>query len=83
VVADVHSSFKLGSLAQIVGTLTNDQTVGIAGNVGEMAPLIPVTIRVHYADGSLDQTYHCQTVVHPKFYAVGGGRLSCRARWRA
>ena len=67
VVADVHSSFKLGSLAQIVGTLTNDQTVGIAGNVGEMAPLIPVTIRVHYADGSLDQTYHCQTVVHPKF----------------
>jgi hypothetical protein len=67
VVADVRSSFKLGSLAQVVGTLTNDQTVGIAGNVGETAPLIPLTVRIHYDDGSLDQTYHCQTVVHPKF----------------
>jgi hypothetical protein len=70
VVADVHSSFKLGELSKIVGTLTGDQTVGVCGLVGEAAPMIPVTLRIHYADGSLDQTYHLQSVLHPKFTAL-------------
>lgn len=67
VVADVHSSFKLGALAQIVGTLTNDQSAGIAGNVGQAPPMVPVQLHIHYADGSLDQTYNFQAAVHPKF----------------
>jgi hypothetical protein len=67
IVADLHSSFKLGALAGIVGTLTNDRTVGIGGIVGPKPPMVPVTIRVRYEDGSVDQTYHCQAVLHPKF----------------
>jgi len=71
VVAELSSSFKLGSLAHITGTLTNDQTVGVAGNVGEDPPLVPVEMKVHYADGSLDQTYHCLVALHSKFTPMG------------
>ena len=67
VVADVHSSFKLGQLSSIVGTLCSDETVGVAGATGPTPPMVPITLRVHYTDGSLDQTYHFQAAQHPKF----------------
>jgi hypothetical protein len=67
VVADVHSSFKLGQLSDVVGTLTSDQTVGVAGLTGQKPAMVPITIHVHYTDGSLDQTYHFEAAQHPKF----------------
>lgn len=67
IVADLHSSFKLGSLAQIVGTLTSDTSCGVAGLTGKMPPMIPITFRIRYTDGSMDQTYHFQSVQHSKF----------------
>jgi hypothetical protein len=70
IVADLHSSFKLGQLANIVGTLNSDQTCGVAGMVGQMPTMVPVTLRVRYSDGSLDQTYHFQAALHPKFTPI-------------
>jgi hypothetical protein len=67
VVADQQSSFKLGALDRACGTLTSDQTVGVAGLIGPPAPMAPIDIHIRYADGSLDQTYHFNIAIHPKF----------------
>ena len=39
----------------------------MAGRVGDPPPTAPITLRIRYADGSLDQTYHFQAVIHPQF----------------
>ncbi len=67
VIANLMTSFKLGSVSEIKGTLSNDQVVGVAGRVGETAPTVPMQIRVIYADGSLDQTFHFKAALHPRF----------------
>jgi hypothetical protein len=66
IVANLSSSFKLGSLTQTRGTLQNDQTVGIAGELGAVPQSVPVELHVKYTDGSEDQTYHFTTALHSK-----------------
>ena len=66
IVANLSSSFKLGSLTKVRGTLQNDQTVGISGELGTAPASVPVDLRVKYTDGSEDQTYHFTTALHPK-----------------
>ncbi|MGH7177032.1 MAG: hypothetical protein ACREJC_06620, partial [Tepidisphaeraceae bacterium] len=67
IVASINQSWKLGAYTKIHGTLTTDQTVGVAGRVGAAPPLVPMELRVVYADGSIDQTYRFNVVRHPKF----------------
>jgi hypothetical protein len=67
VVANLETSFKLGFLSKPSGTLTTDQTVGVAGMIGAVPPMIPIQLRIVYDDGSVDQTYHFQAAVHPKW----------------
>ena len=66
VIACANSSFKIGSVSRVQGTLTQDQTVGIGGTLGKGPGTVPVQLRVVYADGSEDQTYHFDVVDHPK-----------------
>jgi hypothetical protein len=66
VIANLASSFKLGSLTAAAGTLQNDQTVGIAGELGVAPPPVPVDLRIKYTDGSEDQLYHFTVALHPK-----------------
>ena len=46
VVASQSSSFKLSSPTKIVGRLTDDHRDGIAGTLGERAPMIPCQVEV-------------------------------------
>ena len=67
VIASYNSSFKIGlRLRASRGTLTQDQAVGIGGHLGPGPATVPVQLRVVYADGSSDQTYHFTVVRHPK-----------------
>ena len=67
VIANLNTSFKLGSLTTLQGVLANDQVVGVAGRVGEIAPTVPIQIRVVYTDGSTDQTFNFKAALHPRF----------------
>jgi hypothetical protein len=67
VVANLETSFKLGFVSRPMGTLTTDQTVGVAGTIGATPPMIPMQLRVVYDDGSVDQTYNFQAAIHPKY----------------
>jgi hypothetical protein len=67
IIQNLHASFKLASMAQICGSLTDDQNMGVAGTLGMTPPMIPISVRIHYADGSLDQTYNFSAALHPTF----------------
>jgi hypothetical protein len=69
-IENLHSNFKLASLSGICGTLTNDQSVGVAGTLGAGPAMAPIKLHVRYADGSLDQTYNFSVVMHPQFTAL-------------
>ncbi len=67
IVASLMTSFKLGSMGQVRGTLTNDQTFGIAGTIGPAPAMIPIDIHVVYTNGSEDRTYHFMAASHREF----------------
>ena len=52
VIANLNTSFKLGSLTQTRGTLTTDGSVGVAGESGAGPAGVPIDIVVQPADGS-------------------------------
>jgi hypothetical protein len=70
VVSNLETSFKLGFISETSGALLTDQTVGVAGVVGRTAPMAPVELRIVYADGSVDETYHFLAALHPKLTPV-------------
>lgn len=73
VIANLQTSFKLGTLAKQVGELTTDESVGVAGQVGEVAPSVPIEFHLDYADGSPSRTYRFSSAQHPKFTPMIAG----------
>jgi len=67
IVPELTQSFKLGALGRVLGTLRSDRTFGVAGSVGPLPPVVPIDVRLVWTDGSEDQTYHFQSVIHPRF----------------
>ncbi|HWB53955.1 MAG TPA: hypothetical protein VG722_07175, partial [Tepidisphaeraceae bacterium] len=66
VIANLMTSFKVGALTQIQGTLNTDEIVGVAGRLGAAPAMIPMTFHVIYSDGSEDHVYHMKMANHPK-----------------
>lgn len=73
VIANLNSSFKLGSLTKLRGTLTADQTVGVTGKIGAAPPMIPMEITIAYPDGSNNQTYKFNAAAHPRLTPLIAG----------
>src|SRR5690606_37718130 len=76
IVANLANSFKIGALTKLQGTLFSDQTVGIAGRKGEPPAMVPIDLRVTYADGSEDEVYHFEGVRHPQLTPLICGVVS-------
>lgn len=72
VIANLQTSFKIGSMAQARGELTTDESVGVAGEIGQAAPTVPIEFHVRYADGS-SRVYHFKAAQHPKFTPMIAG----------
>ncbi len=70
VIANLNTSFKLGSLTQLRGTLTTDASVGVAGRLGGQPPAVPIELTVQPADGSTSRAYHFQVSQHSKFTPI-------------
>lgn len=67
VIANLQTSFKLGSISKATGTLTTDGSVGVAGLVGKAPRTVPIELTVEPADGSASRTYHFFASRHQKF----------------
>lgn len=66
IVPSLNISFKVGALERELGVLRADTSVGVSGTIGSTAPTVPMTVRVRYADGSSDRTYHYRIIRHPR-----------------
>lgn len=73
VIASLMSSFKLGALTEVRGTLRSDQMVGVAGTIGETPPTVPIDLHLVYTDGSMEKDYHFNAAIHPKFTPLLAG----------
>ena len=77
VIANLMTSFKLGALGKVYGTLYADEQVGVAGKLGEAPPMVPINLKVHYTDGDpndpslgprpADREYSFTSAWHPRF----------------
>ncbi len=66
VIANLMTSFKLGAITKTYGTLYADETVGVAGKIGEIPRTIPINVKVAYTDGSGERSYAFQGAWHRK-----------------
>lgn len=73
IVANLMTSFKLGTLTSLQGTLLADQTVGVAGKTGKPPATIPMDLKIMYTDGSGDVSYHFDCAAHPKLTPMIAG----------
>jgi len=62
VVSSIASSFKLASVAETVGAITNDEGAGVIGQIGLQAKTIPLTIRVDRFNDTEKRLYNCRLV---------------------
>ena len=62
VVSNIASSFKLTSVAETIGAVTDDEATGIVGKMGLEAKTIPLTIRVDRYNGTEKRLYNCRLV---------------------
>ena len=70
IIPNLQTSFKLGALHGVVGRLVADQNVGVSGIVGKAPATVPIDIKVTYADGSPERSYHFEAASHPRFTAL-------------
>ena len=61
----LQASFKLGTLGDVIGTIVEDRTAGIAGLVGPEADWIDLSLGVHDRDRDLTQTYDIELIDEP------------------
>lgn len=75
----LSQSFKIGAVTSVQGTLVADESAGVVGRFGQAPRTVPVELRVLYTDGSLDTTYHFQTVSHARLTPVLSAMASASA----
>ncbi len=63
IMPSLSTSFKMANTGAIVGALEQDRAVGIMGQVGRKAPLIPIEVIVNGSGPA--QSYHFGVVRHP------------------
>ncbi|MGB2865556.1 MAG: hypothetical protein WBC05_19655 [Sedimentisphaerales bacterium] len=62
VVSNMASSFKLTSVLETVGAVTDDEATGIVGKIGAEAKMIPLTIRIDRYNDTERRLYNCRLV---------------------
>jgi hypothetical protein len=60
VVSNMASSFKLTSMLETVGAVTDDEATGIVGKIGVEAKMIPLTIRIDRYNDTERRLYNCR-----------------------
>jgi len=73
VIANLETSFKLGTMSSASGTLTTDMAVGVAGRVGPLPRTVPIDFRISYAGSEPARSYHFDSALNPKFTPLIAG----------
>lgn len=51
IVPSLNSSFKMGTMGHVIGTIRQDLRAGVSGNLGEVPPTLPVRVSVNGPGG--------------------------------
>lgn len=73
VVASLESSFKIAAMGSMRGELRSDETVGVAGTLGDAPLMAPIRIaihRPHASPGAPPAVFEYRAVRHPKFLPI-------------
>ena len=62
VITLLDTSRKLWAAGDIIGAITTDESVAIAGEIGAKAKMIPLSVHVQPCNGAKPKTYNCQMV---------------------
>ncbi len=68
IIATLVNSFKLGSAYKPIGTLYHDQATAVAGKIGIVPKMAPITINVNFAGQKI--SYHYQLAMHKKLSPI-------------
>lgn len=66
VIASLASSFKIGSLTKIQGSLYADQQSGVAGRIGAAPALVPIDLEVTWVGSGETRKFHFESIQHPR-----------------
>jgi len=64
VVSTLSQSFKLGSVADVVGALTQDEPRGVLGHIGRQAKTVPLRVEVTHSGQTQARTFDCRLAYH-------------------
>lgn len=73
VVASLDSSFKIAAMGAMRGELRSDESVGVAGRLGDSPEMVPIRIavtRAGAAPGDAPDVYQFRGIRHPRFLPI-------------
>jgi len=70
IVANLQSSFKLGTSGKAKGSLDLDTSVGVAGSLGNMPKYFPITVDVKWPGARVNRTFNYKAAVHDQYAPV-------------
>lgn len=84
VVPGLIQSFKLGSAAEVTGTLLRDQATGVSGLVGRKPSMVPMTVTVEWTDEGRSQHYEYNIIRHRMLTPIAAASLvlNTSENWR-
>ncbi|NLV81978.1 MAG: hypothetical protein GXZ18_03070 [Synergistaceae bacterium] len=62
IIPSINNTFKLGSIGRIIGVVTQDRPVAIAGKIGQFAPASSYVLRFHDSDTNKKVVRRFQTI---------------------
>lgn len=67
IVANLQSSFKLGTSGKAKGVLDLDTSVGVAGTLGAEPKYFPITVKVNWPGARFNRTFNYRAAVHDQY----------------
>jgi hypothetical protein len=77
----VSSSFKISTAREWMGTITDDRSTAVAGELGKRASMIPVKLAVLHPERSGRTEYSVEMVKASRWSKIVSSRRSC-SRWQ-
>ncbi len=68
--ASVEMPFKIGAPSEMLGIITQDREKGLAGHVGVLPEMVPITIDVYDKDIKANKSINYQIVKDPQIFAM-------------
>lgn len=67
VLSSQYTSFKIANVGDVLGAFQQDRVAGIQGRIGQVAPMIPLTLRIGVDGAAKPREFHMRVAELPQF----------------